>query len=74
MSKVKLPPAQSVVRKAAQAEAAQVKAAQMKAAADEPVILRMDAAKLQEAYLWTEILGQPKCRKRHPRRSRLSGN
>ncbi len=67
MTKAKAP-VQTTVKKAVQTQSAQVKAETAV-----PVALQMDRAKLQEALMWTEILGEPKCRKRHPRhRSRLS--
>jgi len=58
-----------VVKTQVKAESAQVKAE----TAVPPVCLHMSRERLQEALVWTEILGEPKCRKRHPRRrSRIS--
>ena len=61
------PPAEPAVKKAVQAQAAAVKAETA-----QPMSLKMDRSKLQEALMWNEILGEPKCRKRHQRRSRLA--
>lgn len=62
-------------RRAAQLEAMQQKlAAQQSAAkASNAVVINkndLTPEKIQEIFVWTEVLGEPKCRQRHRSRSR----